>query len=196
MHLNLEHKNPCVASFEFDGSKILDLMEKNKTSIITASNNEYGFGFDNEYLRPRLDYDVEGFQEAMDPLNKYLESIKHEAVELLINNSDTKEWPRGVSESISKELYLYTNPFIYRPGFYMQSHKDNRCSVIAGCLNLEENDNVTFFSREWEGEEIFRCSGTKNKGYMWLNTDDGYHTVDAIVRERKVVIFNFVFALF
>lgn len=195
MHLKLEHKNPCIASFEFDGSKILDLMEKNKNSIITASRDEYGFGFDNEYLRSRLDYDVEGFHEAMDPLNKYLESIKSEAVELLINNSDTKEWPRGVSESISKELYLYTIPFIYRPGFYMQSHKDNRCSVIAGCLNLEENDNVTFFSREWEGEEIFRCSGTKNKGYMWLNTDDGYHTVDKIVRERKVVIFNFVFAL-
>ena len=195
MLLKLEHKNPCVASFEFDGSKILELIEKNKESMITAPNDEYGFGFDNEYLRSRLDYDVDGYQEAMDPLIEYLESIKNTAVELLIENSDTKEWPKGRTESISKELYLYTIPFIYRPGFYMQSHKDNRCSVIAGCLNLEENDDVTFFSREWEGDEVFRCSGTKNKGYMWLNTDDGWHSVDKIVRERKVVIFNFVVAL-
>lgn len=196
MIIKLEHKNPCIASFNFDGTKILELVNKNKDSMITHSAESYGFNFENEVLRSQLSWEVDQYSETIDPFKNYLESIKQEAVSLLIENSSSHEWPKDNITSISNELYLYATPYVYKKGFSMQSHRDNRLSVIAGCLNLDDNDDVTFFTDEKYGKEIFRCSGEKNKGYMWLNTEDGYHTVDLITKERTVMIFNFVFALF
>lgn len=196
MSIKLEYKNPCIASFDFDGSKIFDLVNKNRDTMITHSAESYGFNFDNEVLRSQLNWDVEHYRETMDPLQNYLTSIKEEAIKTLIENSSSHEWPKDSVSNIAKELYLYTTPYVYKKGFFMQSHRDNRLSVAAGCLNLDDNDDVTFFTGERYGKEIFRCSGKKNKGYIWLNTDDGYHSVDLITKERTVVIFNFVFALF
>ena len=153
MKIILEHKDSCIASFKFDGSKISNLIEKNKNSTTTEKIESYGFNFHNESLRSKINYDVEGYDEAMDPFKNFLNSIKEDLIKNLIDNSSTRDWPIGMESSISKELYLYASPFIYRPGFFMSGHKDNRLSVAAGCFNLEDNEDVTFFTKDKEGKE-------------------------------------------
>jgi hypothetical protein len=196
MNFIIENKNPSILSFRFDCTELLEFLESNKNNTKTEQISTYGLDFNQETLRSKIHWSVEKYEQTLSPILNFLSENKSLIIDYLIENSSRNNWPKGKSTIIAEETYIYKSLYIYYPGFSMDSHCDNRLILCSGFINLDDNESVTYFTKTLEGDEIFRCSGEKNKGYIWLNTDDSYHSVDLIVRERKIFFFNLVFAQF
>jgi hypothetical protein len=129
-------------------------------------------------------------------LEKAFNYQKEHLVKTFIENDNKGRYPKNVVKEISKSLTSYILPSIDYPGFQMDYHLDTRLSFCQGFLNVVENESLTSFKTSKDGKEIFKCSGKKNIGYFWLNTENSYHAVDIVTKKRKIILFNILFVPF
>ena len=80
------------------------------------------------------------------------------------------------------------------PGFDQPYHLDFRFSMWAGIINLQDNDTGTTFTKDHKNytdlSYYYQASGKKFTGTFWLNTENNWHSVPKITKERRVVVCN------
>lgn len=80
------------------------------------------------------------------------------------------------------------------PGFDQPYHLDFRFSMWAGIINLQDNDTGTIFTTDHKNytdlTHYYQASGKKFTGTFWLNTENNWHSVPMITKERKVIVCN------
>jgi len=90
------------------------------------------------------------------------------------------------------------------PGFSQPFHLDNRFSMWAGSINLEDNDTTTIFTTEnnhWinqgldPSEYYYKANGKKFTGTFWVNTENNWHGVPLVKKERRVIVCNQMLAV-
>lgn len=83
-------------------------------------------------------------------------------------------------------------------GFHQGIHLDNRFSMWAGIINLQENKHGTYHYDNpgsanighYQTPHYFVASGKKMTGTFWLNTEKTWHGVPPLSEDRKVIICN------
>lgn len=83
-------------------------------------------------------------------------------------------------------------------GFHQGIHLDNRFSMWAGIINLQDNVHGTYHYSSSGSKDIghydtphyFIASGKKMTGTFWLNTENTWHGVPPLKENRKVIICN------
>lgn len=90
-----------------------------------------------------------------------------------------------------------------KAGFSQPYHLDNRFSMWAGSINLADNDTGTIFSNSnhsWENlghdpeERFYKATGQKFKGTFWLNTENNWHAVPYLNKDRRAIVCNLLLA--
>ena len=80
------------------------------------------------------------------------------------------------------------------PDFDQPYHLDFRFSMWAGIINLQDNDTGTIFTTDHKNytdlTHYYQASGKKFTGTFWLNTENNWHSVPKITKERKVIVCN------
>ena len=112
-------------------------------------------------------------------------------------NVDTKNrWPK-IPLQISKQMVVYLFLVADLPEYRMEPHIDNRSVYAAGYLNVFDNDPVTVISTQQRSlfgikkPTEYYASGKKGTGTIWLNTDNSWHWVNKVNRDRRVVMISF-----
>jgi hypothetical protein len=91
-----------------------------------------------------------------------------------------------------------------KPGFSQPFHLDNRFSMWAGSINLEDNETTTIFTTEnnhWinqgldPAEYYYKASGKKFTGTFWVNTETNWHGVPLVKTDRRVIVCNQMLAI-
>lgn len=90
------------------------------------------------------------------------------------------------------------NLVIDKEGFSQPFHLDNRFSMWAGSINLDNNETTTVFSNQhlWIDDgydpytQYYKACGTQWKGTFWLNTENNWHGVPLVKKDRRSVICN------
>lgn len=78
-------------------------------------------------------------------------------------------------------------------GFDQGIHLDNRFSMWAGIINLQDNKHGTYHYKTLGGyntPHYFIASGKKMTGTFWLNTEETWHGVPPLTEDRKVIVCN------
>jgi len=103
---------------------------------------------------------------------------------------------------VKKDQGLYLSVMIYKPGFSMPWHLDNRFAVLNGIINVNDHETQTCFSTTGQGwnqdtqcplnEHMIIHRGTKKKfqGTAWTNNELAWHCVPKVPIERKVILFG------
>jgi len=90
-----------------------------------------------------------------------------------------------------------------KEGFDQPYHLDNRFSMWAGSINLADNNTKTIFSKEnthWmdKGHDpenrYYQASGKKWTGTFWLNTENNWHGVPLVTKDRRAIVCNLLLA--
>ena len=90
-----------------------------------------------------------------------------------------------------------------KPGFSQPFHLDNRFAMWAGTINLDDNETTTIFGNaesNWidkgldKSERYYQASGKKWTGTFWLNTENNWHGVPLVNKDRRILIVNMLLA--
>lgn len=131
-------------------------------------------------------------------------SNAHKQITKYLLNIDKVRWPVFYEfntwwNNNNFDKYTGISVVLDKPGFSQPFHLDNRFSMWAGTLNLDDNETTTIFGTKesnWldkgldESERYYTSSGKKWTGTFWLNTENNYHGVPLVQKDRKVIIFN------
>ena len=95
-----------------------------------------------------------------------------------IQSTFTNTWPWMTSENMGK-VSSFTNIVCDQNGHKMNTHLDNRRTVLVAIVNLEENKEGTKF---WDYKDpnklIYSCPGTKGHGVIFMNTAGSLHSIN------------------
>lgn len=90
-----------------------------------------------------------------------------------------------------------------KKGFDQPWHLDNRFSMWAGSINLADNETKTAFSKtnhDWTDKgndstrKFYEASNQKWTGTFWLNTENNWHSVPLVQKDRRAIVCNLLLA--
>lgn len=141
------------------------------------------------------------FEESIDIITKYLLSLDTGSYPIHLIHDDIDFWyDRSIKDIGGRHAFLTLD----QPGFHMSWHTDNRLIVTSGVININDNDVSTLFQKTNTGEYDKKFTGDpnklihigqkeKNKGTFWLNTNNMWHMVPEISKERRILLVNTYF---
>lgn len=124
-----------------------------------------------------------------------LENSKRNLVEQFLKIDTGLRWP-NIPQQISNQLIIYVSRVADLPGYKMGPHIDNRTVYAAGYLNIFDNDSVTVLSTQrtptfgFKQAEEYHAPGAEGTGAIWLNTDNSWHWVNPVVRDRRILMIS------
>jgi len=133
---------------------------------------------------------------AFDKFRQTMEQSKFNLVDTFLKIDKEKRWP-NIPLPITRQLQIYSALITDVVGYKMDQHIDNRSVYAAGYLNIFDNESLTvisstkrsIFGRNKETE--FNAPGRKGRGVIWLNTENSWHWVNKVSRDRKIIMMSF-----
>jgi hypothetical protein len=202
MNIINERTEPAIIDFEIPSLSKIDFDKLYSYTPIEQNYNTL-------YVKPGrydLPYDTPEYTE----LYKFLESDLYDIIKKLIE-MDRLRWPildtgfKDFDDFYEKKVRnygVYLSAMIYKPGFSMPWHLDNRFAVLNGIINVNDHETQTCFSTIGQGwnhdtqcpldNHMIIHRGTKNKfqGTAWTNNELAWHCVPKVPVERKVLLFG------
>lgn len=140
----------------------------------------------------------EDFEDSIDIITKYLLSL--DTISYPIHCDPDFWYDRRIKDIGGRHAFLTLD----QPGFHMSWHTDNRLIVASGIININDNEVSTLFQKNNKGQHNKRFMGhpddlvhtaqkEKNKGTFWLNTNDMWHMVPELDKERRILLINSYF---
>jgi hypothetical protein len=166
---------------------------------------------DYAYWQSNLDLKGLGYDELVKRLTKPRNCVASPAWQTLIKDMDNAKltlinhmlgidtknrWP-NIPLQMSKQISIYLSLVADLPGYSMSPHLDNRSVYGAGYLNIFDNDPVTVISTKERSlfginsSEKYHAPGTKGTGVIWLNTENSWHWVKKVTRDRRIIMISF-----
>lgn len=134
-----------------------------------------------------------GQGQEIQELYKYFNSIKKDIILSLLNSGDHIRYHKNDWDRLVDRLHFSMFPLIDKKGYNLGWHIDHRLLFANGILNIIDNESNTKFSKEQGGKEIHAVNGDKNVATFWLTTENNWHCVNEITRDRFIVAFSLSF---
>jgi hypothetical protein len=184
------NKESPVVEFDFPVDNLQYLFDESQTWSSTKEFNGLGY----KGLNKRLIHKSNEISSlAFDNFSQELENSKLSLVKKFLEIDTQNRWP-NISESIFKSMNIYLSLITDLPGYTMAEHLDNRSVYAAGYLNIFDNESLTVINSTKKsifGKSGYRAPGKKGCGVIWLNTENSWHWVNKVSRDRKILMMSF-----
>lgn len=153
-------------------------------------------GGDYPGLDKRLSKNPHQIKENSQPLSDFIDTIsssKQKLVEKFLEIDTEYRWPT-IPKEIADQLTVYGQLISNLPGYKMGSHLDNRTVYAAGYLNVFDNESVTSISTKkasFFNRSQYKAPGKQGQGVIWLNTENSWHRVRTVSKDRKIIFFTY-----
>jgi hypothetical protein len=153
-------------------------------------------GGDYDGVDLRLCKKSDQFDKQSQSLNNFelaLDSSKNQLVKKMLEIDTNYRWP-DMPAQISNQLRVYVSLISDLKGYRMDPHIDNRSVYAAGYLNIFDNESLTVISTKKSSIfnlSKYRAPGKQGRGAIWLNTDNSWHWVNTVSKDRRIILFTF-----
>jgi hypothetical protein len=130
---------------------------------------------------------------AWDDLEVAMVSSKYQLVKKMLEIDTEHRWP-NIPAQISNQVHVYARLVSDLTGYSMNPHIDNRSVYAAGYLNVFDNESLTVVSTKKPSMfnlSKYRAPGKAGSGTIWLNTENSWHWVNKVSRDRRIILFTF-----
>lgn len=135
-----------------------------------------------------------GQQREIDKFYKDFLNCKNDIILKLLETDTQTRYHRRDFDKIINNLRLSIFPIIDKKGYNLGWHLDHRLIFANGIFNVMDNDSHTEFSIANNGDTLYHTmSGEKNVGTFWLSTENNWHRVKEITKDRYIIAFSFSF---
>ncbi len=189
--------NPAILDVEFNELNNIDFLP-------TFESGTYGINYGN------LIVSSERINLVKDPYFSEIENsiLKNCVIEILYRLLDIEflrfpffEGNFSKKETLIKHIRLSKK--LCKPGFNMSWHLDNRWSIMAGIINVQDNKVSTHFSKKellWldngkimDKKDVFHVANIKKfTGTFWANTELTWHCVPYCHEDRRIILVDCV----
>jgi len=203
MHIIHENTDPAIIDFEIpslseiDFDKIYDRPPIEQTyNALHVNPGRYNIPHDTEEYTKLYNFLNDPLYEIMKKLMS-MDNVRWPLMDLGYKNFDD-----FYARKVKRDQGLYVSVMIYKPGFSMPWHLDNRFAVLNGIININDNETQTCFSTHGMGWDhatenpkadhpiIHRGRKNKFQGTAWTNNELNWHCVPNVPVERKVILFG------